>query len=222
MIIIENKGKLFRNIFIILSIILITYIIIVLNRWNILNKISKNQEKYRGKNNYYITYNYENQKEPTAFKYWRYGHIYKKQYDFGSSLPNNIFWYNEKTEEQYRYLEEDKTYEISDMAKVETNPKIYDINIPIEKSQNIDRLLYAINLTNSIQKDIYNGKECYIFKYDKDKIDLKAEYIDKETGLCIFREYDNAEKNYKIEYSFDSINEKDIEKPNFDEYSLKQ
>ena len=73
----------------------------------------------------------------------------------------------------------------------------------------------AINPTLYIGSKEYNGINCYYIK----QFDYE-EFIDKETGLILYSNYDNDIR--KIYYTFDEVTDEDVKKPNIQEYTYKE
>ena len=60
----------------------------------------------------------------------------------------------------------------------------------------------------------YENKDCYSLKLE-DQIEI----IEKDTGLILYGKYNTEER--KVKYSFDTVTDKDVEKPDITEYKLK-
>ncbi len=78
--------------------------------------------------------------------------------------------------------------------------------------ENSIRFLMDTNPMLHIGSKKYNDKKCYSFK-----IDEQEELIEKETGLIL---YSNNVNYRKLNYSFDNVTDKDVEKLDITEYRL--
>ena len=239
----KNKKNILKTILIILGVLLAFYIITVSIRYSIITKISNKQQEVQGKENYYIVFSSYNENNDTTLvtKFWRKGNIYKSEKDDGELLKHT-FWYNADTEEKYMYNKVDKIYKEEDNARWETSPKdIIHQNLIVtsKKEENSERLLFAMNLFNSIKTVTYNNVECYAFSKEYDAEAGKEEkvkqetYFAKDSGLFVgsreesyLGSLENGElkeekiKNKtQIKYEFDKVTDEDIEKLDFNEYN---
>ncbi len=80
---------------------------------------------------------------------------------------------------------------------------------------NLSKFMLAINPTVYIGSLDYDNKECYYIKIGEQK-----ELIEKETGLLLNTKSDSDER--KLTYSFESVTDEDVEKPDISQYTLQE
>ena len=201
------KHKLLHIIRTIIFILLIILVVLAISRFFILSKIQENNEFYESQNNchYYLESN------NAIMEYWRKGSIMKLNIKYLDNNSDMTFWENSDTNEDLIfYNSNEKTYSNSNGGMIERLP------IGITFTENIGtRILMAINPTLYIGSKEYNGINCYYIK----QFDYE-EFIDKETGLILYSNYDNDIR--KIYYTFDEVTDEDIKKPNIQEYTYKE
>ena len=201
------KHKLLHIIITIIFILLIILGVLAISRFFILSKIQENNEFYESQNNchYYLEGNNANT------EYCRKDSIMKLNSKYLDNNSDMIFWKNLDTNEDLIfYNSNEKTYSNSNGGMIERLP------IGITFTENIGtRILMAINPTLYIGSKEYNGINCYYIK----QFDYE-EFIDKETGLILYSNYDNDIR--KIYYTFDEVTDEDVKKPNIQEYTYKE
>lgn len=201
------KHKLLHIIITIIFILLIILGVLAISRFFILSKIQENNEFYESQNNchYYLESN------NAIMEYWRKNSIMKLNIKYLDNNSDMIFWKNLDTNEDLIfYNSNEKTYSNSNGGMIERLP------IGITFTENIGtRILMAINPTLYIGSKEYNGINCYYIK----QFDYE-EFIDKETGLILYSNYDNDIR--KIYYTFDEVTDEDVKKPNIQEYTYKE
>ena len=201
------KHKLLHIIRTIIFILLIILVVLAISRFFILSKIQENNEFYESQNNchYYLESN------NAIMEYWRKGSIMKLNIKYLDNNSDMTFWENSDTNEDLIfYNSNEKTYSNSNGGMIERLP------IGITFTENIGtRILMAINPTLYIGSKEYNGINCYYIK----QFDYE-EFIDKETGLILYSNYDNDIR--KIYYTFDEVTDEDVKKPNIQEYTYKE
>ena len=201
------KHKLLHIIITIIFILLIILVVLAISRFFILSKIQENNEFYESQNNchYYLESN------NAIMEYWRKGSIMKLNIKYLDNNSDMTFWENSDTNEDLIfYNSNEKTYSNSNGGMIERLP------IGITFTENIGtRILMAINPTLYIGSKEYNGINCYYIK----QFDYE-EFIDKETGLILYSNYDNDIR--KIYYTFDEVTDEDVKKPNIQEYTYKE
>lgn len=201
------KHKLLHIIITIIFILLIILVVLAISRFFILSKIQENNEFYESQNNchYYLEGN------NAITEYWRKDSIMKLNIKYLDNNSDMIFWKNLDTNEDLIfYNSNEKIYSNSNGGMIERLP------IGITFTENIGtRILMAINPTLYIGSKEYNGINCYYIK----QFDYE-EFIDKETGLILYSNYDNDIR--KIYYTFDEVTDEDVKKPNIQEYTYKE
>ena len=201
------KYKFLHTIITIIFILVIILVILAISRFFILSKIQENNEFYESQNNchYYLESN------NAIMEYWRKGSIMKLNIKYLDNNSDMTFWKNLDTNEDLIfYNSNEKTYSNSNGGMIERLP------IGITFTENIGtRILMAINPTLYIGSKEYNGINCYYIK----QFDYE-EFIDKETGLILYSNYDNDIR--KIYYTFDEVTDEDVKKPNIQEYTYKE
>ena len=201
------KHKFLHIIITIVVILIILLLILAISRFYILSKIQENNEFYEAQNNCY----YYSETNNAIMEYWRKDSIMKLNIKYLSNNSDMTFWKNSDTNEDLIfYNSNEKTYSNSNGGMIERLP------IGITFTENIGtRILMAINPTLYIGSKEYNGINCYYIK----QFDYE-EFIDKETGLILYSNYDNDIR--KIYYTFDEVTDEDVKKPNIQEYTYKE
>ena len=201
------KYKFLHTIITIIFILVIILVILAISRFFILSKIQENNEFYESQNNchYYLESN------NAIMEYWRKGSIMKLNIKYLDNNSDMTFWENSDTNEDLIfYNSNEKTYSNSNGGMIERLP------IGITFTENIGtRILMAINPTLYIGSKEYNGTNCYYIK----QLDYE-EFIEKETGLILYSNYDNDIK--KINYTFNEVTDENVKKPNIHEYTYKE
>ena len=76
------------------------------------------------------------------------------------------------------------------------------------------RFLMSLNILWQIGVEQYNGKDCYYIKEGESEF-----FIEKESGLILHSLY-NGKIDRKIDYTFDTVTDENIKKPDLSEYKL--
>lgn len=201
------KHKFLHIIITIVVILIIVLLILAISRFYILSKIQENNEFYEAQNNCY----YYSETNNAIMEYWRKDSIMKLNIKYLDNNSDMIFWKNLDTNEDLIfYNSNEKTYSNSNGGMIERLP------IGITFTENIGtRILMAINPTLYIGSKEYKGVNCYYIK----QFDYE-EFIEKETGLILYNNYDNDIR--KINYTFNEVTDEDVQKPNIQEYTYKE
>ena len=201
------KHKFLHIIITIVVILIIVLLILAISRFYILSKIQENNEFYEAQNNCY----YYSETNNAIMEYWRKDSIMKLNIKYLSNNSDMTFWKNLDTNEDLIfYNSNEKTYSNSNGGMIERLP------IGITFTENIGtRILMAINPTLYIGSKEYKGINCYYIK----QFDYE-EFIEKETGLILYNNYDNDIR--KINYTFNEVTDEDVQKPNIQEYTYKE
>lgn len=201
------KHKFLHIIITIIFILVIILVILAISRFSILSKIQGNNEFYESQNNchYYLESN------NAIMEYWRKNSIMKLNIKYLDNNSDMTFWKNSNTNEDLIfYNSNEKTYSNSNGGMIERLP------IGITFTENIGtRILMAVNPTLYIASKEYNGISCYYIKQFN-----YEEFIEKETGLILYSNYDNDIR--KIRYTFNEVTDEDVKKPNIQEYTYKE
>ncbi len=201
------KHKFLHIIITIIFILIVILIIIAIIRFFTLSKIQTDNEFYESQNNCY----YYSETNNTITEYWRKGSIMKLNIKYFNNNSDMTFWKNLDTNEDLIfYNSNEKIYSNSNGGMIERLP------IGITFTENIGtRILMSINPTLYIGSKEYNGINCYYIKQFN-----YEEFIEKETGLILYSNYDNDIR--KISYTFNEVTDEDIKKPNIQEYTYKE
>jgi len=173
-------------------------------------------------NNYKFTVRQYNT-DYTSQEYLEYTNIYYykdgkyKLESFSKDEKNAVICYGNKNSDTKIYIDENrktKEYQHNDYRNV------LDIFGTMDYYFNNSSAL----LGTRMRKDIYNGKECYVFRFgNNDTISYREIWIDKETMRQV-REvqeicnYSHLEQTFSIECN--SVTEKDVTLSNVEEYSM--
>ena len=100
-------------------------------------------------------------------------------------------------------------------------PRLTNITVNNNFDGFMYRLIYAMNLKNSIKKTFLSKtmSECYVVDSDTTSIGTKI-YLEKDTGLLIGKTGDLDEMSKIYEYKFENVTDKDIELPDLTKYTL--
>ncbi len=199
-----------KKIIIILIILCITIFLIfcipILRKYIIAKDILNKYAIYSEKENYYF-YCYNTMSENITQEVWKKDDIIKATKTLLSNPDNTITtWKN--TNEQYALFNLPKQYT--------TENVIIPTNFPTTA------FFYDEVSMKEVVKDpkikfktvTYEGKDCYYIDfYGKEE-----EYIEKETGILLYSKNDIGER--KITYSFDTVTDADIQKPDLTGYTI--
>ena len=202
----KQKMKLYEKILIGVLVILIIVFVIIAWRYNILVNIQKENSINLSKTNYY--YRLEN--SDTITECWKKGGIAKinmKQLNIGG---DTTFWSDSNTGEGYVFYNTTKEYTESNGGILGSRPTSLTTSY-----DDFNKFMLAINPTIYIGFKDYEGKECYYIK-----IGEQEELVEKATGLLLNTRYDDNER--KLTYSFDTVTDSDVQKPDISEYTLQK
>ncbi len=204
-----------KKILIAIGIIVLIIGIIILVRFSIYMDLDKKYDEMNAKNNYY----FHSETDTTVMTYWKKDNIHKLNMKSVKGEGNITFWKNEDTDEYYMFNEtKNKTY-----RKYDENNGMMVENLPLtgyyvtpENKVSIS-LMFAINPLFTISSGKYEDKDCYILGYLEEG--SSTDWVEKETGLLVHVEFENG-TNRKIQYSFDTVTDEDVQMPNMEEYTL--
>ena len=187
---------------IIIAIIVLLYIISVIYKLSILNKIIKtNANTLANEDNLYYFLQGNNHNE----EYWRNGNIIKAEITKNKNdSPEIILWKDYSINNGYTFIPSSKTYSTSTVGLAMHNSQLASYST---------KFTVAILPICTITSKEYKKQKCYSLKM----LSI-TEYINKETGLLVYSKSDDDEFN--IKYSFDTVTDKDVQSPNIEEYTL--
>ena len=203
--------KMWKKVLIIIGIIIFILAIIVLMRFNIYNTINKKYDEMNQKDNYY----FYSESSDSIMKYWKKGKVHKMNIQQIKGNGNLTFWENTDTNESYVFVETTKKYSKGNEFLMVKNLPLFGYYVMPQERFGIT-LMFALNPMCTIYSGKYENKDCYILGVLEEG--SAKEWIDKETGLLLYREEDDD--NRKIQYSFDIVTDEDIKMPNLSEYEL--
>lgn len=209
----KEKRKLLKKILFIIFIIFIIYAIIVVFKFSILSKISKNYYESKELSNYY----YCSKTDNISIKYWRKDNIHVTNIKKLEDENNIIFWKNSETGEILRIDEANKRY-----TKLNSNNVIIGELLPNSQSifgekDNLYKFLTALHPMCIITSGKFNETKCYNINYIIDGR-IGTEKIDKNTGLLLYTNLYEGERT--VEYSFNKVTDDNVKKPNIDKYMV--
>ena len=199
----SKRLKIFRNILLIIALVLI---LIITRRFIIINDLSNKARIAESKTNYYVRLEcYLDKVFHTCEKYNKdeTSLAIKKIYHIDN--PNIV-------EEYINYASDKENIKLvknmqqQNLSNSDKNIHLDIINYTLGFYTPSKKLYFA--LTTNIQNVTLSGKQCYLLK-----IDNTERFIDAETGLII--KYIDNDKNRVIDYhyEFDTVTDKDVELP---------
>lgn len=200
----RQKMKLWEKILvIILFIVLIIYLIIAW-RYYILIDIEKENNVNLSKTNCY----YSLESNSTIIQSWKKDAITKINMKQKNGEEDITFWNDSNTGEGYIFYNVEKIYSENQGGILGTRPRSITTSY-----DNLEKFMLAINPTIFVGFKNYENKDCYYIK-----IGEQEELVEKGTGLLLNTKDDGNER--KITYSFDTVTDKDVEKPDISQYTL--
>ena len=119
-------------------------------------------------------------------------------------------WKNNNTGEEFAFWNNEKIYSENAGGILAANPSSSIISPDV-----IGRLVVAANPFVFVGTQKYNDISCYTIKFG-----TNHEIIDKNTGMVIYSGDESFIRN--LEYSFNTVTDEDIAKPNLSEYTIKK
>ena len=200
----NKKMKLWKKIvFVILGMVVI-YLLSVLYRYTILTQIEERNEISNSRANYY----YKSISNDTIMECYKKDGITKINLKQIQGDGDITFWKDGNTGEEYCFWNPQRTYSenaggimIAAPSSMTSGPDF------------ISRLMVSLNPLVFIGTQKYNDISCYNIRFDG-----LYEIIEKESGLVLY----SSDESYMrmIEYSFDTVTDEDIAKPNLMDYRL--
>lgn len=202
----EKKGiRLWEKILIVVLLIILLLFVIAFSRYNTLTNIEEENRQSRNKTNYY----YRSETSDTIMEYWKKDEFVKVNMKKVDGDGDITFWKNTLLREEYVFYNTTKKYSKNNAGIEGTIPS------SIVTSNNSDRFKLAINPSTHIGSKKYDNKECYCIK-----IGNQEEIIEKGTGLLLNSK--NGDSERKLTYSFDTVTDEDVERPDISEYTLEE
>ena len=200
----NKKMRLWKKIGLVILCLFVLYLFTVLYRYTILTKIEERNEISNSSTNYY----YKSISNDTIMECYKKEGITKVNLKQMQGDGDITFWKDENTGEEYCFWNAKKTYSENAGGIMATAPCSMT-SCPDFTS----RLIIALNPLVFIGTQKYNDIACYNIRFDG-----LYEIIEKKSGLVLY----SSDESYMrmIEYSFDTVTDKDVEKPNLAEYSL--
>lgn len=200
----NRKMKVWKKLLLIALIFIVVYAISVAYKLNILNKIAeKNEESYNIKNYYYYSI-----ADDTLMECFKKDEIIKIHLRQARGNGNITFWKDGNTGEELIFWNEAKLYDKAEGGILASTPSSSLVSLDFTSN-----MMIALHPFVFIGTQKYNDIECYNIKFNK-----VYEVISKDTGLLLYRNEENHMRN--IQYKFNTVTDKDVEKPNIDEYTL--
>lgn len=170
---------------------------------NNLYELGKNVPQF---NNIY----FNTKSQDANITYYKLNNTVKVNIENSSNNENILAWNNYETNEYCTLFSQTKTYSTEHCVEYSI-PYFYTTNNDITFK---DKFLFALNPLKNISSIKYNGYDCY--KYE---VNGQTSYIDKNTFIVVYEKTD--EKDSTTEYTINSVEEKDVSKPDTNDFLLK-
>ena len=201
-----HKMRLWEKILNIILLIVLAIFLVVAWRYYALINIAEENSINLTKTNYY----YCSESDDIIIECWRKDDIVKinmRQINRGRDIT---FWKDINTGEEYIFYNAINEYSKNNGGILGSRPSSITTSY-----DNFSKFMIALNPTVYIGIENYDDKECYHIK-----IGEQEEYVEKETGLLLNTKYGDNER--KLTYSFDTVTDEDIQKPDINEYTLQE
>lgn len=202
----EKKIRMSEVVLIIILLLILAIFLLVAWRYYTLINIQKNNNLYLSGTNYY----YYSENKNIIMEFWKKDNINKLNIKQLNSESDITFWKDVKTGEEYTFYNNTKEFSKNQGGIQATKPSSMII-----VSDNFDKFLLAINPTIYIATKEYNDTKCYYVK-----VNNQEELIEKETGLLLKTKNEEDERDLK--YSFNTVTDEDVEKPDISQYTLQE
>ena len=200
----NRKMKVWRKILLLALILIAVYAISVVYKLNILNKIAEKNEESKNIQNFY----YYSITDETLMECFKKDGIIKLNVRQARGNGDITFWKDSNTGEQLIFWNETKLYDKAEGGILESTPSSMFASPDFTAN-----IMMAVHPFVFIGTQNYNDIECYNIKFN-----TVYEVISKDTGLLLYNNEENHMRN--IQYKFNTVTDKDVEKPNLDEYTL--
>ena len=201
-----HKMRLWEKILNIILLIVLAIFLVVAWRYYALINIAEENSINLTKTNYY----YCSESDDIIIECWRKDDIVKINMRQINRDRDITFWKDINTGEEYIFYNAINEYSKNNGGILGSRPS--SITTSYDK---FSKFMIALNPTVYIGTENYDDKECYHIK-----IGEQEEYVEKETGLLLNTKYGDNER--KLTYSFDTVTDEDIQKPDINEYTLQE
>lgn len=201
-----KKNKIIKTTLIICLILLIVYAIYIIYQYNMINNLYELGKNVPQFNNIY----FNTKSQDANITYYKLNNTVKVNIENSSNNENILAWNNYETNEYCTLFSQTKTYSTEHCVEYSI-PYFYTTNNDITFK---DKFLFALNPLKNISSIKYNGYDCY--KYE---VNGQTSYIDKNTFIVVYEKTD--EKDSTTEYTINSVEEKDVSKPDTNDFLLK-
>ena len=200
----NKKMKLWKKILLGILGLVIIYALSVGYKYNILTNIQEKNEISNKSTNYY----YNSISNNTIMECFKKDGIVKVNLRQTNGDGDITLWKNNNTGEELCLWNAIKLYSENAGGIMQTTPSSIT-SVP----EFMSRLVIALNPLVLVGTQQYNNISCYNVKFR----DL-YEIIQKETGLILYSSEESFIRN--IQYSFDTVTDEDVAKPDLTEYKL--
>ena len=201
-----HKMRLWEKILNIILLIVLAIFLVVAWRYYALINIAEENSINLTKTNYY----YCSESDDIIIECWRKDDIVKINMRQINRDRDITFWKDINTGEEYIFYNAINEYSKNNGGILGSRPSSITTSY-----DNFSKFMIALNPTVYIGIENYDDKECYHIK-----IGEQEEYVEKETGLLLNTKYGDNER--KLTYSFDTVTDEDIQKPDINEYTLQE
>ncbi len=201
-----HKMRLWEKILNIILLIVLAIFLVVAWRYYALINIAEENSINLTKTNYY----YCSESDDIIIECWRKDDIVKINMRQINRDRDITFWKDINTGEEYIFYNAINEYSKNNGGILGSRPSSITTSY-----DNFSKFMIALNPTVYIGTENYDDKECYYIK-----IGEQEEYVEKETGLLLNTKYGDNER--KLTYSFDTVTDEDIQKPDINEYTLQE
>lgn len=200
----RQKMKLWEKFLVIILFIVLVIYLTIAWRYYILVDIEKENNANLSKTNCY----YSLESNSTIIQSWKKDAITKINMKKKIGGEDITFWNDSNTGEGYVFYNVEKIYSENKGGILGARPRSITTSY-----DNLGKFMLAINPTVFVGFKNYENKECYHIK-----IGGQEELVEKETGLLLNTKDDGNER--KLTYSFDTVTDEDVEKPDISQYTL--
>lgn len=202
----SKVGTAIKTILLAILLLLAIYIICTFFQWSLLCSIYDSNTEFDAGNNYKVTIQYGGETQSTTVKLYKDGvGIYQLGNAGYIRVDDQSAYIILKDLKQYMKLDKDSSAaEVSSVGSVAT----YEVFENTNKTKLLQDVLFG---KIQIQKQEYNGQECYFIFTDTEKV-----WADKDTKLIIRDEIEGEYKEIKIEQNV--VTDQDIALPDLSGY----
>ena len=209
----KKKMRLSIKILIVIVIILLIYILSVIFKLVTLTNINNNYLRSKKANNFY----YYSETDNTIINYWKKDNLRRMSIKSLNGNDEMVIWSNEETNEGVTLFESTKRYNNSNDNEIFLNVFPMSNILPLDYDNANFRFIVSLNPFMFITIGDYEGVKCYNIS-NSVFFTTGNEKIDRERGVLLYSESKMGIR--KMKYSFDTVKDEDVEKPNVNEYTL--